>query len=289
MTVATSSLPLARRSLPLVERKLTAGEIIWFQHAFSIFTNGSGSETEKDGTTRIGWRQMERVVAEFFKGKGDEDKSFFDVVAPYKSNKDIGISVKSKTLSKNQFDLLSTTGRTYMELTNSPQLIWDSLRQHHLSRADFKDPKKSGEIGNAVLDTVESWGLQAAAVYPSVFPGRILDLDKSLYLCISMSAPIPCAPKLLKTIPINRRFHIHSYKMQLPRPVKWTKHTELCIRGWDVNGNALYDWYAESGGQLKYYPPTSDAIFASGIINTTIVPPLSLAQNLKMYWPKAVY
>jgi hypothetical protein len=244
-----------------------------------LFTNGFGSEQEKGGETRIGWRQMERVFADLFGGTANENKDVFDVVVPIDSKSDIGLSIKSKNFPPNAFTSLESDGRVYMELTNSPAKIWASLNRKGLYDTDFQSKNKANDIGVALIETVESWHLEAKTNYPNYSQGKALDLSKSVYITVTMTDP---------TETTERQYIVHSFPLNLPKPIRWEKHTPKCLRGFDPDHptQALYDWYPSSGGQLKYYPRTEGAKFSSGIFQSLKAPKISMIKLAEQYWPQ---
>ena len=267
------------KCLPFIERELTAQEVLLINLSFSLFTNGFGSEQEKGGETRIGWRQMERVFADLFAGKANENKDVFDVVVPIDRKTDVGLSIKSKNFSSKQFTALGSEGRVYMELTNSPAKLWASLNRKGLVASDFQNKNKAADIGNAVLDTVESWHQEAKTNYPHYSQGKVIDLSKSVYISVSMTDP---------TDKNDRQYVVHSFPLNLPKPIRWEKYTHKCLRGFDPDhpNQALYDWYPNSGGQLKYYPRAEDAKFSSGIFESLKAPKISMVKLAQQYWPQ---
>src|SRR2546430_1579204 len=76
----------------------------------STYRDGTGNQRERDKSTRANWREMERCVAELLTGVGGEDKNIFDIVAHDDARNTVayGFSVKSKQLSKSQFQRLNT-------------------------------------------------------------------------------------------------------------------------------------------------------------------------------------
>jgi len=147
-------------------RNATTDEVELFRKMMSTFRDGSGVEREEDGSTRAGWRQIERCVAALVNSVGGEDKGIFDVVAIDDVDKKTayGFSVKSKQLSKNEFAKLASSGQTYMEIANSPAKFWSEIvTAHGCTEQDFRDRNHAAKLGATVINTVEKWhreGLQ---------------------------------------------------------------------------------------------------------------------------------
>jgi hypothetical protein len=62
------------------------------------------------------------------------------------------------------------------------------------------------------------------------------------------------------------------------------------IRGCDASGGTVFEWYGESGAQLKYYPLAETATWSSPIFQLE-PPPLppseyGLLARVKQYFPK---
>jgi len=91
-------------------------------------------------------------------------------------------------------------------------------------------------------------------------PGVKIDLARSCYFCLSYSK-VPLSD--------NREYQIHIFPLEYPKNIKWKFKSSACLTGYvpNENGNeiAIIDWYGLSGGQLKYYPLTSDAIYSSPV------------------------
>jgi hypothetical protein len=267
---------------PFITRKPTPQETALFQLAMSSFCDGSGQEREEDGTTRPGWRDLERIVAEVLHGTNPENKDVFDVVFPSNDNKDCdyGISIKSKQLSASDaINRLSTTGRVHMELSNSPAKFWSALRAKGIQEEDFRERRRSTEVGNIVLDVVRGWHDEAKQKYETEHPGRNLDLSNSIYLTISYGKA---------TKEDRRRYQMHSFELNFPTNITWKYISEKCLRGYDpaYPDETLVDWYGLSGGQLKYYPRASTAHFSTEPFQLLLPKMVSISEKSSVYWPK---
>lgn len=251
-------------ALVYATRTATDNELELFRSMLSTFRDGSGNEREADGTTRAGWRQIERCVAELLQATGGEDKGIFDVVGrdPTNPRQAYGYSVKSKQLEKRSFDALETNGRVYMEIANSPAKFWAELTAAHgVTEQDFRDMKYAQEIGNTLIEVVEKWHRLGKAAYEALYPGVTVDIANSCYFCLSYSRA---------ENPDDRRYQIHIFPLEYPRNIVWRYKSSSCLSGYDPLDPTcvLVDWYGVSGGQLKYYPRASTARFKS--------PPFSL-------------
>ena len=62
----------------------------------------------------------------------------------------------------------------------------------------------------------------------------------------------------------QRDYLISSYPIILPAPASWEFRSKALV-GIDGQGGVLYEWYALSGSQFKYYPLITGRKFGSGL------------------------
>lgn len=245
----------------------------------STFNDGSGQERDADGNTRLGWRDIERVAAYMLKGTGGENKNIFDVLVTPDINPYMryGISVKSKGLTTKALNELSSHGRVYMELCNSPAKLWKPLIDRGFRETDFTERRHAREIGPIILQTVESWHNEYAHNFGTYVPGCRLDLQKSIYLTVSYDGARG----------ENRQYQIHSFPLQFASGIIWEYSSDRCLRGFDPDypKETLFDWYGLSGGQLKYYPRASEALYATPRFNLLMPKTVTLADKASSYFP----
>ena len=118
-------------------------------------------------------------------------------------------------------------------------------------------------VGQVLLTTVEKWHHAAGLEHE-----RTINTAKSFYLALSW----------------NRLgwYQLHQFLLQLPnyRDLRWdfpprqVKGRSLKGRrlvGYDRDGK-IVEWYGESGGQLKYYPSVSRAIWSSELFQLEPLP-----------------
>lgn len=269
------------KGIAFIDRNPTENEVQVFRLAMSTFQDGSGQEREKDDSTRPGWRDFERIFAELLNGRGSENKEIFDVIVKSNSvtNEDYGLSIKSKQLSRiTAISDLEDHGRVYMEVANSPAKFWAALSVEHITEQDFRNQRKPQEIGNTIISVLHTWHEEAAKKHNSSNIGRSLNLRKSAYITVSYSE---------KRKDIPRQFQIHSFSMEYPKNIKWKYLSSRCLRGYDPENpeEVLIDWYALSGGQLKYYPKANKAKYKSIQFSLAIPPRLQILDKVKDYWP----
>lgn len=150
-----------------------------------------------------------------------------------------------------QFDRINRMGRGFMELSNSAKKFWDYLATKGITQADYK--AQPSETGNALLDLVRQWHRQSSKEL-----GGNIDVNHSYYL----------------TLAYNKTgwYQMHQFPLDFPtvEQLHWY-FPERRQGGRVVIGNLradddagmIFEWYGESGGQLKYYPPIHKALWAS--------------------------
>ncbi len=272
-------------NLPLVHRPPTPEEELRLQLGISTFTDGSGML--QDGRLP-GWRDFERVFAEWIGGRAPENKEVFDVVVvptAARPGHPVGLSVKSKELARSTaiVDLLGT-GRVYMELANSPAKFTRALDKLGISLAsEWGNSKSARMIGEAVLDEIESWHSEAVSAFNAENPSLSFDLASSCYVVVSYSA---------ERFGSARSYQVHSFSLDMPRGLNWVylppKAGKIsCLRGVDpVSGESVIDWYAHSGGQLKYYPRAADSRFSTKQFELVPAPTTyRIFERARIYWP----
>lgn len=273
------------RQLPFLDRAPTTGEANWIQAAVSSFSDGTGDPTSF-GDTIPNWRDYERLFAEFFGGVAPEDKQVFDVFVPVEDGEWVGISVKSKCLGPaSKIETLDANRRIYIELSNSPQKLWNGVAAFGVNPNHWAKPSHASDLGEALLCTVENWHKEAHTKFaPPKHCEECLkiDLDRSIFLNVSYSKPRNGV----------RLFQVHSFDLQLERPSGWTyrapKNSQVkSIMGTAKTGSGnIWDWYPNAGGQLKYYPLASSARFQTSIFPLLKAgKALPIEKKMEQYWP----
>jgi hypothetical protein len=272
---------MADSPVPLVTVAPTQKDTTMLMLAMSTYCDGTGQEREKDGSTRPGWRDYERVFTEVLKGFGPENKDVFDVVvATHNADSDAyGISLKSKHLSrKSAIGDLEANGRVHMEMANSPAKFWAALFNKGVREDDFTNMRQADLVGATVLEVVQDWHTEAKVKYEQENPGHNLRLDKSVYITVSYSSPIPGT---------GRQYQVHSFPLDFPSTVRWEYISNRCLRGYDTryDGEVAFDWYGLSGGQLKYYPRAADSLFKTEQFTLLKPKNVLILEKAETYWP----
>ena len=262
------------------ERPPTDAEIERLRLLLSTYQDGAGMLAQKDGTTLPGWRDFERSAALAFNGVASESKDIFDIRLPDPQRPGVFFGVSCKM--RRELRKLERHGRASLELSNSAGQFWEHLNTKGINQANYKS--RPDEVGHALLELVEQWhqasGLEA---------GGNVDLAKSCYLTLMWSnagwyqlhqfpLSLPDSSHLAWEIPV----YIRRGREELARH----------LRGSDAEG-VVFEWFGESGGQLKYYPLATSAIWESARFELEPLPPrlepevLQKARNyFRGKWPQ---
>jgi transcriptional regulator with XRE-family HTH domain len=246
-------------TLPFIDRPPNAAEFERFRLALSTFQDGSGMLAQSDGRTLPGWRDFERVIAAVFNGRSMENKQIFDVLLANPTSQNTwhyGISCKMR----GELDRVARDGRVTIELSNSSKKFKDFLARSGLAPSDYINHPT--QVGTKIVSLVETWKQLV-----SIANGGIIDVDKSCYLALLY----------------NRvgTYQLFWFDIHLPDPVQLNWYYPKAglksghLNGDDHNGGRVFEWYSESGGQLKYYPPATSAKWLSQPFNLEALPRLS--------------
>lgn len=229
------------------------------------YRDGSGNNKEKDGSTRADSRQIERCFSELLHGTTTENKSFYDFVVESNESGGIavrGASIKSKEI-KDLVDYKNTLSRKFLrahlELSNSSAKDWKLCAKHGLTKDDFESHKKAEEFGKVILlrQDIERETSEAKYIKKRREGNVFFVEDDSVFISLLYS-------------PVNkggeRKWLVSSFSIKLPQPTEWGfRENGNCVVGKDSKGEVLYEWYALSGSQFKYYPRLSDRIHGTDL------------------------
>ena len=228
---------------------ITPKEVQRLRLLLSTYQDGSG---QNDAGRSPGWRDFERSVAATFSGVARESKSSFDVFVPHPTliDKHYGISCKMRgTLNTTR-----STGRVTVEVSNAAARFWQELAAHGIDHQNIRaNPTQAGEL---VVNLVERWNDEI-----SLERGGTVDFGRSFYLVLSYTPITVKNPR--------STYQLHQFLPILPDPtmLQWTcpvgSSGKLRLVGSDPAGSVIFEWYGDSGGQLKFYPHEQDAIWRS--------------------------
>ncbi|HEX8228104.1 MAG TPA: hypothetical protein VF826_02200 [Chloroflexia bacterium] len=258
-------------SLAFVDRDPTAQELERLRLILSTYQDGSGMLVTKSSTLP-GWRDFERAVAATFGGIAQESKAVFDVLLPDEQNRTLlyGLSCKMRE----ELDKVNRTGRVTMELSNSAKAFWSHLGSRNITQSNYRS--YPAETGTALIELVRSWHDAVSTEH-----GGRIDTSRSCYLVLSYNLQ-------------GGAYQLHQFSLQLPDPASLEWYFPSVVRlGTEAEGKRLtgrddtgivFEWYGESGGQLKYYPLAQNAIWQSRLFE---LEPLPAEQSLSILLKKA--
>lgn len=231
----------------LIDRPPNRREVERLRLILSTYQDGTGMLQAENGMTLPGWRDFERAVALAFNGEAQESKAIFDVLLPSEGRPSVRYGLSCKM--RRELNKIERMGRVSLELSNSAGQFWDYLKTKSINQSNYRS--NSSEVGVSLIEVVERWH-QAV----SVERGGVVDLTRSSYLVLSWNR--------------GGLYQLHQFPLTMPDPysLSWSFPTKKDgsagrrLAGNDESG-VLFEWYGESGGQLKYYPLTSSAIWVS--------------------------
>lgn len=203
-----------------------------------------------DHKTLPGWRDFERASALAFNGLGGENKFFVDVIFPFTDTPLTFYGIDCKM--RRELKLVDRTGVIYIEVTNAANWLWSHLNTKGINEANYTDRAEAAGMG--LIEAIESIKQLGSSAYPE---GPILT-EKSYYFVLQWS--------------LTGDYQLFQLPLTLPTPddLAWYCHVSskksgaktTRLVGRTSNG-VLYEWYGDSGGQFKYYPSISQAVWQS--------------------------
>ncbi len=248
----------------------TASQVAKLRLILSSYQDGTGQLSASDGTTLPGWRDFERAVAAAFDGQAQESKHVFDVIVKSTENNGAyGISCKMRGELAKSVDRIdkrgrSLKGRISMELSNSAKYFWSQLKARGIDEFNYRN--RPEETGIALVELVKSWHDVV-----SIENGGKINLHRSFYLILSWDT--------------KGSYQLHQFVLDLPYPrtLHWyfpmkvgkNKEDQPAVRlSGDDEFGTVFEWYGDSGGQLKYYPLAQSAIWMSDVFQLEPLPTL---------------
>jgi hypothetical protein len=242
-------------------RNANETELTLLKKFLASYREGSGNLREVDGSSRADFRQIERCFAELLHGRTTENKAFYDFVVESNEGGGIavrGASVKSKELKNlDAFSPKNQTLRAHMELSNSAAKDWELCQKSDLSEDLFRQMKYADEFGRAILERQMTERIMSQNSYVETQGANRYFVEKD---CVYIS--------LLYSPMVNgeRRYLVSSFNAILPNPQAWVFKGKRLV-GLDKGGDVIYEWYALSGGQFKYYPKVIDRTYGTNLFD----------------------
>ncbi|MBV1774356.1 hypothetical protein KSF73_01370 [Burkholderiaceae bacterium DAT-1] len=247
---------------PFLTHSPSPRELEDLQKFLGSFRDGTGNLREPDASTRADYRQIERCFAELLDGRTTENKAFYDFIVL--SNERGGISIRGASVKSKEMDGLhayseeNRTMRSYLELSNSAAKDLALCRTKGLTEEMFRNREHPEEFGATILERQASERLQTQRAYLDSIPGankRFVE-EESVYISLLYSPMVNG----------ERTYLVSSFTSALQPPASWNFSGKRLV-GVDNSGEVLYEWYALSGGQFKYYPKICDRIHGTGLFN----------------------
>ena len=266
-------------SIAFAERSPTPQELERFRLILSTYQDGTGMLAAGGGKTLPGWRDFERSVALAFSGCAAESKDIIDVRLPDPKREGVSYGISCKM--RRELDRIGKDGRVTIELSNSAKKFWQHLAAKGINQANYKEhPFK---VGSSLIELVEEWHLAA-----SFDNGGDVDVTGSCYLTLSWSK--------------DEWYQLHQFELALPDPqgLDWYypvyERNDTEVVGNHLNGDdhsgRVFEWYGESGAQLKYYPLAENAIWESQRFTLELLPgdrPHGILHKAENYFPELWY
>jgi hypothetical protein len=234
-------------------RPPTAGELALLKKFLATYRDGTGGNRESDGSSRADSRQIERCFAELLHGRTTESKSFYDFVV--ESNESGGIAVRGASIKSKQAAKLrhyasqKATMRSYLELSNSSAKDWALCKDSGLTAADFEAHQHPEKFGEVILTRQHQERQASEHAYIAGQANKSFQLKDCVFISVLYS-PI---------VKGERSWLVSTFRVELPQPAKWTFAGKALV-GKDADDRNLYEWYALSGSQFKYYPKLSSRL-----------------------------
>jgi hypothetical protein len=249
---------MSRMERAFLTRAPTAGELALLKKYLATYRDGTGGNREADGSSRADYRQIERCFAELLHGRTTESKAFYDFVVESNESGGIavrGASIKSKEIAQlREYTKQKATIRSYLELSNSNAKNWALCKDYGLTAADFEARKHSEKFGEVILLRQLQERQASERAYIAGQPSKSFVSKDCVFISVLYS---PAAKG-------ERSWLVSTFPVQLPKPAVWVFAGEALV-GRDADGGKLYEWYARSGSQFKYYPKLSTRLNGTGL------------------------
>lgn len=251
---------------PFLNSDPTADQLRALVKYLSTFRDGSGNirEDDPEKSTRADSRQIERCLAELFGVKPPEGKSYYDFAVEI--NKGGGVVISAASVKSKEIDKLRNFRdpktrkklRAYLEIANANAKDWRLCREMGLTEDHFREHKHASKFGTAIMQRqLDERAVAEAKIQQQRKHAahRVVDANASVFLSVMYS------PRDKHN---QRDYLVSSYPIVLPSPVRWEFRSKALV-GFDKHDGVLYEWYALSGSQFKYYPLVTDRKYGSNL------------------------
>ena len=237
-------------------RSPTASELSLLKKFLACYRDGIGNHCEPDGSSRADSRQIERCLAELLHGKTTENKSYYDFVLEFNEGGGIavrGASINSKEIKHlRKYSYAGSNLRAHLEVSNSSAKDWRACFEQSLNEEDFRQHRHPEEFGSVILDRQMKERVLSQKNYLDMSQGigeKWFEEKECIFISILYS---PSEKG-------ERMYLASAFPILLPKPVLW-KFDKSRLLGIDKDDGVLYEWYALSGSQFKYYPKLADRL-----------------------------
>lgn len=247
-------------SLPFRDRAMNPDELEALRLVLSTYRDSSGQNQTKIGSMP-GFRDFERGLASVIGGTAAENKGVFDVIRTVTPGPGFGVSCKMARFAP------TAQEAAFVELSNAAA----KFRAHLLGRQInwVTEPQLAGP---AIIELVTSWHQADADALG-------LDLQASKYAILSRSSNWT-------------EFQLSAYPLDLYGfnpigDIEWTSTKRRVDGHVDIGGrkHLLWQWYPNSGGQLKWWPPLAWADWATSRFTLEEAPIVLPTARAKEYFP----
>ena len=268
-------------SIAFAHRAPDETELTRLRLLLSTFQDGTGMlAVDNSLATLPGWRDFERAVALTFGGVPSENKDVMDVRLPDSARPDVYFGLSCKM--RRELNRVTKDGRVTIELSNAARAFWNRLGNFGITAENYRD--HAPQVGSELIALVGEWHTATG-----IASGGDIDLAGSYYLTLMWNN--------------DGKYQLHQFPIELPDPaeIRWycpvfkrggVSKPGNAIRG-DDGAGTLFEWYGQSGGQLKYYPKAGDALWQSDVFRLEPLPtdtPHGLISKAQAYysnlWPK---
>lgn len=240
-------------------RNPSQAELTLLAKYLGTYRDGTGGYREKDGSSRADPRQIERCFAELLHGRTTESKMFYDFLIEFNESGGIavrGASIKSKEVEKLK-DYKKLGLRAHLEISNSNAKDWRLCRERNLTEDDFLKKLKPNEFGKVILDRQIAERELSEKKYKQNNPTKnnlFFVAKESIFISVLYSPEYKG----------ERSWLISTFNINLPEPKEWKFEGKRLV-GLDANNECMYEWYALSGSQFKYYPKISSRLYGTDL------------------------
>jgi hypothetical protein len=254
-----------KAAMPVRDRPFTRDELEKLRLLLSTFRDGSGQYLSRLEAFMPDYLAFERATALVCGGETTENKGIFDVLVPGGNERSaFGISckmAKQQPRDRSWFMELSNSSKKFADAFDSAGVVWQN------------EPAAAGQI---FVGLVEGWHYEVEGT---------VDVAASKYLLLVHDNSwgkfqVACMDLDLRKADPRTEVDWKVEGKDPARPSSVAGYIEV-----DGKLHRLWQLFANSGGQLKYYPPIHWAEWATEVFTLETPPPRQLRDKVEEYWP----